>query len=826
MDLLKINSENQIEHYYDKLTEKFFRPLILSPTRIAKDSKTLIDNIFTNRFTPGTSSGNITVGISDHMPQFCFIPQDSNTKLNNVVKYTRDFKNFPQASFIEEFNRNIPNMDLEVTKYTNELVKTLDTLVNKYAPVRKKTQHELKRDEKPWITQDILKKIRKKDRTYRKYIKTDNPLQKVILNEKIKTMKNEITQVIRRSKSNYYKNYFRTNSKNSRKLWAGINEIINTKSKNTTLPTCITGTKAGQDENITDSKMISNAFNNHYTKVADKLLHKRKFKGNKPFTQYLKNSTTSSIVMHPVTPEEVSDIIQNLDVTKSTGPNSIPPKILKQISTILINPISLICNKSFSSGIYPDILKISKVIPIFKKDSRLDVENYRPISLISNIDKIIEKLVFARLYNFLEVNKSLYKLQFGFRNKHSTNHALLSMIQQIQDALDNNNIAIGVFVDFKKAFDTVNHKILLRKLFHYGVRSVANSWFDSYLSNRKQFVSINGVDSTLESIEHGVPQGSVLGPLLFLIYINDLHECIHNSTVRHFADDTNLLYIIKKKERNRNVYRKLNTDLKALKNWLLANKISLNATKTEVIMFKKKSQPKPYGNIVLDGVKLEFEKITKYVGLTIDENLTFKPHIEILNSKLKRANNMLSISRHYSPKDILLNIYFSQFHSHLNYGCQIWTNGNNINTTAALQNRALRIINFSDFQADADPIYKSHNILKIRDLAKMQKLLFVHDALNDLAPAHFSDYFKFYSQQHSYNTVNNPSSQYSRPLGSLALPDTNSIFGTRTAKYSCAKVWNDFIREIAQSGRNLPQFSSMSRNSFKKLVKSHILSTI
>ena len=173
------------------------------------------------------------------------------------------------------------------------------------------------------------------------------------------------------------------------------------------------------------------------------------------------------------------------------------------------------------------------------------------------------------------------------------------------DTIDKGNIAVGVFVDFQKAFDTVNHKILLRKLEHYGIRGIANKWFATYLSKRKQYVSINGTFSETKTIEHGVPQGSVLGPLLFLVYINDLHTCIKHSTTRHFADDTNLLHIIDlSKPRNRNLTRKLNTDMKSLNHWLLANKISLNSTKTEIIFFRNKRTPIPNTIIKLNGVKL------------------------------------------------------------------------------------------------------------------------------------------------------------------------------------------------------------------------------
>ena len=208
--------------------------------------------------------------------------------------------------------------------------------------------------------------------------------------------------------------------------------------------------------------------------------------------------------------------------------------------------------------------------------------NYRPISLLSNINKIYEKLMYSRLYNFLNLHNCIYDLQFGFRGKHSTNHALLSLTENICDALDNYNFACGIFIDLQKAFATVDHSILLDKQNHYGIRGKANDWFKSYLRTRKQYVSIRGFESKTENMEFGVPQGSVLGPLLFLIYINDLHVAIKYSLVHHFADDTNLLL---KNKSLKQLQKHINIDLKFLCNWLKANKISLNTSKTELILF-------------------------------------------------------------------------------------------------------------------------------------------------------------------------------------------------------------------------------------------------
>ena len=193
------------------------------------------------------------------------------------------------------------------------------------------------------------------------------------------------------------------------------------------------------------------------------------------------------------------------------------------------------------TGVFPSVLKTAKAVPVFKKASKLDYSNYRPISLLSNIEKILEKLMHKRLYTFLNNSNTIYNLQFGFRQQYSTSHALINITENIRKALDDGNIGCGVFVDLQKAFDTVDHQILLAKLNHYGIRGLSNDWFKYNLSNCSQYLSINGYDSGLAAINCGGPQGSVLGPLLFLLYTNDLNQAITFFKVHHFADDTNLL---------------------------------------------------------------------------------------------------------------------------------------------------------------------------------------------------------------------------------------------------------------------------------------------
>ena len=223
----------------------------------------------------------------------------------------------------------------------------------------------------------------------------------------------------------------------------------------------------------------------------------------------------------------------------------------------------------------------------------------------------MEKLIFKHVYEFLEKHNCFYDLQFGCRSRHSTVHALISITESIRSALDESKHVCGIFVDLQKAFDTVNHDILLNKLHHYGICGKMNEWFKSYLQGRKQIVTINGSDSELRELNHGVPQGSVLGPLLFLVYINDLNTCISNSKVYHFADDTNLLHI---NSCNKRLQRNIHYDLKRLTNWLDANKISLNSTKTELIYFRKKRSATPTNNkIKINGKRLIPSDLIKYL---------------------------------------------------------------------------------------------------------------------------------------------------------------------------------------------------------------------
>ena len=644
-------------------------------------------------------------------------------------------------------------------------------------PLKKMSKKDFKLESKPWITPGMLASIKRRDSLLREFIKCPEGDHKNSLHVQYKVLRNKIVALMRLSKNNHLRNYFSNNSDNIKKTWKGIKSIINIRETSYNLPTSM----SINNVNESDPTMIAEGFNSYFSTIAEKLQNKI-YSVNTNFSKYLSDKVDSNFLFQSADTEEILRIITSLNNSKSTGPNSIPTDILKLLAPILCHPLKEIINISFATGIYPDKLKLAEIIAVFKNkgDPRLFL-NYRPISLLSNINKIFEKLVHARLYSFLELHDCIYELQFGFRTKHSTNHALMSLTETIRVALDNSNFACGIFVDFQKAFDTVDHNILLQKLEHYGIRGLANNWFKSYLSNRKQYVSVNGYHSKTEVMKFGVPQGSVLGPLLFLIYINDLRNAIHNSIVHHFADDTNLLYVNKSLKVIQN---KINKDLKSLVTWLRANKISLNASKTEMLIFRDPRKKINFDlKIKIDGKKITPSRSVKYLGIFIDCHLNWHTHRAELSTKLSRAVGMLSKIRYYVNKVTLHMIYYGIFSSILTYGSQIWGQQNVITKKLQiLQNKALRIIHFQPPRTTATPLFKISNILKLNDHIDLQNFLFTHDSLKNNLPASLRGKMEFLVHPHG-----------TRNLDYLQLyrPRTNTIlYGSKSINARSIDIWN------------------------------------
>ena len=466
-----------------------------------------------------------------------------------------------------------------------------------------------------------------------------------------KHYRNMIVTLLRKSKQNYYDAYFIENQSNMKKTWDGIRNLINISAKKMPPPTNI----VYKNNLHTSGKEMAESLNDFFVNIGSNVEAKIP-PCKKDLKSYLGKPNDKSIFLKPCTNVEVLSILDNTKCFKSLVPNSIPTNILIEFSALLVNPIVTIINMSLKEGIFPTLNKEANICPIFKKEDKNKCENYRPISHLPNINKIFERVMYTRLENFLNTLDIKYKFQFGFRKGYSTNHALPSIVEQIREAMDKQMITCGVFIDLEKAFDTVNHSILLSKLDHYGIRGVANHWFASYLSDRHQTVSLNGTISTKMPVRCGVPQGSIIGPLLFLIYINDMNLAMRLSITYHFADDTNLLYSCKHIKELR---KTINTDLKLLYDWLCANRLSLDAKKTEFLIFR----PPRYK--ILDRVSLNlhdtklFESSTiKYLGIILDNKLNWKAHIRERSKKLSRAVGLLYKIRYLTPPSVLRSLYF------------------------------------------------------------------------------------------------------------------------------------------------------------------------
>ena len=415
-----------------------------------------------------------------------------------------------QINWADKFYCNEPNVVFE------GFHKTIERLVNTHLPMRKMTKKEIINKQKPWITNDILKLIKQRNKLHNKFLKAKDESSKTSLNNQYRALRNQIVSKCRLSKKEYYQNFFEENSGNLRNTWRGIKTIININSKDKINPSSL----SIDGNSVNDPEKIANEFNNYFSGIAGKLqssIHTQDLK----FETYLEEKSAKSFFIEATHKFEIIDaIISNIN-NKSSGPNSIPTIILNLIKESIAEPLAEIINLSFSTGIYIEKLKISKIIPIYKeKGDKLLTKNYRPISLLSNLNKIVEKIVHKRLYSFLEKEGKIYEKQFGFRKKHSTTHALLDLTEDIRDAIDKNKFSCGVFIDLQKAFDTVDHNILLKKLDHYGIRGVNNKWFGSYLKNRRQYVSISGIDSQLT--KSGVWWTSGVCPWTVIIF--NLHK--------------------------------------------------------------------------------------------------------------------------------------------------------------------------------------------------------------------------------------------------------------------------------------------------------------
>ena len=350
-DLIKASSDRETADFYNSMTSNFLLPLITLPTKINTVKDTLIDNIFTNQFNPDFKTGNISIGLSDHLPSFMIVPK---TNQNHLPKkhnlYRRKTKGFNKENFLLDFlsvnwDKTIEINQNDVNNSFNKFIGKFNNILDRHMPYKKVSNKEFKKKYKPWINKEIIIAINQKNKLFTKYLKCKDIIRKSNLYTEYKISKNNLLQSTRNSKKLFFQNYFARHNKNVKKIWEGIKQIINVKARNIDQPTCL----INDDETLTDPTKVAESFNNYFSSIADNLLNERKYNGNASFRDYLRNPLANSFVIHPCDEHEIKDLIKQLEPNKSLGPNSIPTNILKLVQNEISIPLCKIFNLSFAS---------------------------------------------------------------------------------------------------------------------------------------------------------------------------------------------------------------------------------------------------------------------------------------------------------------------------------------------------------------------------------------------------------------------------------------------------------------------------------------------
>ena len=421
---------------------------------------------------------------------------------------------------------------------------------------------------------------------------------------------------------------------------------------------------------INDPEKIANIFNQYFSTIGTKL--SEQITSNSPNQEYQsinKNTIKDSLFLNPISITEMKEYIKKLNPNKSSPKHSVPTKIIKLSTEILAPVITKIFNICISQGIFPEKLKAAEIRPIYKNGDKCQTNNHRPISILSPFSKLYEYHLQSQLTKFLDKNKILHKFQFGFRTNSSTEMAITQITEEIINNLQNNKTTCAIFLDLKKAFDCVDHKIMLTKLYNYGVRGLPFKLFTDYLTNRTQQTIINGHKSTPLPITCGVPQGSssILGPPFFNVYINDIISS-SNFNIKLFADDACLTYSSNNTD---NLQTTINHELNNINKWRISNKLSINFSKSNYMVFTRKKTNLNLNLTMEDNKLIRVNKI-KYLGVILDEKLNWKDHINYLTNKISKSSYIISKIRHYVDLPLLNMLYYSMVHPHLIYCVTVW----------------------------------------------------------------------------------------------------------------------------------------------------------
>ena len=727
IDLLQHSEHRQTNEYLNLLQTFNYVPIITRATRFPQGQQmgvpSLLDHIFIN-FTPAAHSGIFHYDFSDHLPVYLNFylpsPVDSTCTLRFRIFNQENEQKFTRKLALTLWEEILVEDDVDDN--FGKFYSYFENMYNECFPVTTK-RVPTKSLSKPWLSSGLKISIKTKNKMFK------NLKLGLLTEQSYKSYKNRLTNLLKVAKKKYYTHLFTSFKTNTKKLWQAINQLTNSNSTKTNIPGLIV-----KEENLTDPSKISEAFNNYFVNASKELEGKLPPIDSDPL-KYLNPRNPTSMPVPHATINDVINVFKSIK-SKSCSIDDFSPGILKRNVHLLASPITLLFNQSVQQGKFPHKLKRAKVIPLYKKGAKTDVNNFRPISLLNIFSKIFEKIMKKFLIDFLDTQNIISDSQFGFQRKKCTEDVLIKFSKNIYEQLDKSNSVLSIFIDFSKAFDTVPHNILINKLHHYGIRDNILQWFSNYLSDRSQSTVFESKTSEPKSVTMGVPQGSVLGPILFLLFINDLPNVSKLFYTLLFADDATLSLCGHSPELLINV---ANDELYKFYLWCITNRLTVNTVKTFYMIFSNRAPPQMPPLVMKSGQNYDPIKrveSTKFLGIHYDCDMSFKTHIVYLAKRLSKISALIFRVRSLMPEFVLKNIYHAHVTSIINYCNIIWSNTfpTHLDPLVKSQKRIIRLISNSDFLAHTLPLFKELKLLNIDNYRKYSLAIYFFKILNSLLP--------------------------------------------------------------------------------------------